>query len=138
MYVCIISHRGKVKVHQNIKTDPEPFFELIFPYFNDVVVGVECVFCWYWLADFCAQHHIPFILGRSLYINRCLVQTRQLNALTLTPEDESRNQRVVCQEIRCEDRKLFTLFLFFRSIGVVFSLTTEGHIDVRRCTNSSH
>ena len=76
MYVCVISHRGKVKVHQNIKTDPEPFFELIFPYLNDVVVGVECVFCWYWLADFCTQHHIPFILGHALYINRCLVQTR--------------------------------------------------------------
>jgi len=28
-------------------------------------------------------------------------------------------------------RKIYSLFLGFRSIGVVFSLTTEGHIDVR-------
>ena len=68
MYVCIISSRGKVKVHQNIKTDPELFFELIFPYLDDLVVGVECVFCWYWLSDFCAQHHIPFTLGHALYM----------------------------------------------------------------------
>ena len=26
---------------------PEQFFELIFPYLDDVVVGVECVFCWH-------------------------------------------------------------------------------------------
>ena len=68
MYVCIISSKGKVKVHQNIKTDPELFFELIFPYLDDVVVGVECVFCWYWLADFCAEHLIPFVLGHALYM----------------------------------------------------------------------
>jgi len=45
MYVCIIDQKGKTKVHQNIKTDPELFFELIFPYLDDVAVGVECVFC---------------------------------------------------------------------------------------------
>ena len=50
MYVCIISHSGKVKVHQNIKTDPEPFFELILPYLNDVVVSVEFVFCFAYAA----------------------------------------------------------------------------------------
>jgi transposase len=68
MYVCIISIKSKVKVHQNIATDPELFFELIFPYLDDVVVGVECVFCWYWLADFCGEHHIPFVLGHALYM----------------------------------------------------------------------
>jgi len=47
MYVCILDQKGKTKVHQNIKTEPELFFELIFPYLDDVVVGVECVFCWH-------------------------------------------------------------------------------------------
>ena len=44
MYVCILDQKGKAKVHQNINTDPELFFELIFLYLGDVVVGVECVF----------------------------------------------------------------------------------------------
>jgi transposase len=68
MYVCILDQKGKTKVHQNINTDPELFFELIFPYLEDVVVGVECVFCWYWVSDFCAEHKIPFVLGHALYM----------------------------------------------------------------------
>ncbi len=68
MYVCILNHKGKVVVHVNIKTDPESFFELVFPFLEDVVVGVECVFCWYWLADLCADHKIDFVLGHVLYM----------------------------------------------------------------------
>ena len=33
-----------MKVHQNIKTDPELLFEIIFPFLDDIVIGVECVF----------------------------------------------------------------------------------------------
>lgn len=47
MYVCILAKNGKVIIHQNIKTDPERFFEIVFPFIEDVVVGVECVFCWH-------------------------------------------------------------------------------------------
>ena len=64
MYVCIIDEKGKVLVHQNINTDSEMLLELITPYLNDVVVGVECVFCWYWISDFRNEHNIPFILGQ--------------------------------------------------------------------------
>ena len=52
------------------------------------------------------------------------------NALTLTTEDKSRNQRVACQEIRVTDGRYN--YLAFRFIGEVFPLTTEGHIDVRQ------
>ena len=45
MYVCILDKKGKTHVHKNIKTDPMLLFELIFPYINDIVIGVECVFC---------------------------------------------------------------------------------------------
>lgn len=68
MYVCILDYKGKIKLHKNIKTDPELFFEIIFPYIEDLVVGVECVFCWYWVADLCNDHKIPFILGHALYM----------------------------------------------------------------------
>lgn len=68
MYVCILAQNGKVLIHENIKTDPERFFELIFPFIEGVVVGVECVFCWYWLADLCAEHNIDFVLGHALYM----------------------------------------------------------------------
>ena len=44
MNVCIIDNRGKKIVRQNIKTQPEMFFELIFPYLDDIAIGAECVF----------------------------------------------------------------------------------------------
>lgn len=68
MYVCIIDQAGKTKVHQNLKTDPELLFDTIFPFLEDVVIGVECMFSWYWVADFCAEHMIPFVLGHALYM----------------------------------------------------------------------
>ncbi len=68
MYVCILDKDNKVKVHKNIKTDPNDFIKLIKPYKDDIIVGVECVFCWYWLSDLCAEHHIPFALGHALFM----------------------------------------------------------------------
>jgi len=68
MYVCIIDDKGKTKVHKNLKTDPELLFEAIFPYLEDVVIGVECMFAWYWIADFCVEHKIDFVLGHALYM----------------------------------------------------------------------
>jgi transposase len=47
---------------------PELFFEIIFPHIDDIVIGVKCVFCWYWVADLCAEHKIPFVLGHALYM----------------------------------------------------------------------
>ena len=63
MYVCIIDNTGKIHLHENFKTDPEILFEIIFPYLQeDIVVAVECVFCWYWVSDLCADHNIPYNL----------------------------------------------------------------------------
>jgi len=68
MYVCIINQQGKIKIHKNIKTDPAAFIDLMANFMDDIVVGVECVFCWYWLADLCQQNNIPFVLGHALYM----------------------------------------------------------------------
>ena len=68
MYVCIINRRGKILYHQSLETNPEILFNIIFPYLEDVVVCVECMFCWYWIADFCREHHIPFVLAHALYL----------------------------------------------------------------------
>jgi len=45
---------------------PEPFLKTIAPYRTDLVVCVECIFTWYWLADLCAREGIPFVLGHAL------------------------------------------------------------------------
>ena len=68
MYLCIQNQEGQVVLHRNMEARPEPFLKAIEPFKEDVVVGVECIFTWYWLADLCAEHKIPFILGHALYM----------------------------------------------------------------------
>ena len=68
MYVCILDNEGEILLHQNIPTQPNRFLKLINPYREDIVVGVECIFSWYWLADLCQAEGIPFILGHALYM----------------------------------------------------------------------
>jgi transposase len=68
MYVCVLSRDGEVLFHRNMKAAPEPFLKAIAPYREDVVVSVECIFTWYWLADLCAQEGMPFVLGHALYM----------------------------------------------------------------------
>lgn len=56
-------------VHRNLPTRPDCFLNAIAPYHRqDLVVGVECMFTWYWLADLCAQQGIAFVLGHALYM----------------------------------------------------------------------
>lgn len=42
--------------------------KVIEPYREDVAVCVECMFCWYWLADLCSEEGITFVLGHALYM----------------------------------------------------------------------
>ena len=68
MYVCILDRDGQVLVHKNLPSNPEAFLEVIAPYRDDLVVAVECIFTWYWLADLCAAEGIAFVLGHALYM----------------------------------------------------------------------
>jgi transposase len=68
MYVCILDQSGEILVHRNMKTDPDTFLKAIAPYRQGMVVAVECMFTWYWLADLCADEGIPFVLGHALYM----------------------------------------------------------------------
>ena len=68
MYVCILDAGGEVVVHRNINTDREAFLNAIKPFREDIVVAVECMFTWYWIADLCAEQNIPFVLGHALYM----------------------------------------------------------------------
>jgi len=68
MYLCILDQRGEVLVHRNMQTDPDAFLKTIAPYREGLVVAVECMFTWYWLADLCADEGLPFVLGHALYM----------------------------------------------------------------------
>src|SRR5512139_2979376 len=68
MFVCILDSGGNIRVHQNIRTDPGALLRILAPFRKDIVVAVECMFTWYWIANLCAQENIPFVLGHALYM----------------------------------------------------------------------
>jgi transposase len=51
-----------------MKASPDALLKAIAPYRDDMVIAVECIFTWYWLADLCAQEGLPFVLGHALYM----------------------------------------------------------------------
>jgi transposase len=68
MYVCILRQDGEVVLHRNMKAGPDTLLKALAPYRDQIVIAVECVFTWYWLADLCAREGIPFVLGHALYM----------------------------------------------------------------------
>ena len=68
MYLCIRTSDGAIVLHQNFVADAKTFLEAVAPFRDGLVVGCECMFAWYWLADLCAEHQIPFVLGHALYL----------------------------------------------------------------------
>lgn len=68
MYLCILDQEGKIVLHRDIKTDPDIFLKAIAAFRDDIVIAVECIFTWYWLADLCSKENIPFVLGHALYM----------------------------------------------------------------------
>src|SRR5262247_1992547 len=66
MYVCILSQDGEIVLHRNMPAGPDALLKAIAPYRDDIVIAVECLFTWYWLADLCAQEGMPFVLGHAL------------------------------------------------------------------------
>lgn len=68
MYICILDSDGTIVFHKNRPCSPESFLRAIAPFRENLVVGVECIFCWYWLADLWRAEGIDFILGHALYM----------------------------------------------------------------------
>ena len=68
MYLCILDREGQILLHKNMRSRPEEFLSAIEPYRDDLVVAVECIFTWYWLADLCRREGIEFVLGHALYM----------------------------------------------------------------------
>ncbi|MFC6672295.1 IS110 family transposase [Marinobacterium aestuariivivens] len=69
LYVCILDAEGQILVHQNIPATSMDLIDLLGPYLHeDIVIGVECMHCWYWVSNLCQQFNLPFVLGHALYM----------------------------------------------------------------------
>jgi len=53
MYVCILDQGGNILFHKNISSSQQSLHRVIKVYLPDIALTVECMFTWYWTADFC-------------------------------------------------------------------------------------
>ena len=47
LYVCILDDKGNTCLHKEISASQEKLKALLEPYMGNIVVGVECMHCWY-------------------------------------------------------------------------------------------
>ena len=68
MFVTIMAQGGKVLFRQNMDNNFDHLHKILEPYGQDISVGVESTYNWYWLADACHKSSIPFYLGHAFYM----------------------------------------------------------------------
>ena len=68
LYVCVVDGEGHVLLHKNLPAEPQALLAALLPFREGLVVAAECMHCWYWVADLCAEEGIPFVLGHALFM----------------------------------------------------------------------
>src|SRR5258707_4069311 len=68
LFLHVLDHDGHTRFEKNIPARPDRFLDAVWPFRDGLVVGVECMVAWYWLADLCAAEGIAFVLGHALYL----------------------------------------------------------------------
>jgi hypothetical protein len=51
MYTCVLDREGETLLHRDLPTVPEIFMKPIAPFRGSLVVAVEYIFTWCWLAE---------------------------------------------------------------------------------------
>jgi transposase len=65
LFLCVLDHEGQERFARNLPAAPAPFLRAVAPFREGLVVGCECLHCWYWLADTCRDEGIAFALGHA-------------------------------------------------------------------------
>src|SRR5262245_8047556 len=73
LYLCVLDAAGAVAFHGNLQAQPQALAQALAPFHEpsqpgQLVLACECMFAWYWLADWCHDRGIPFVLGHALYM----------------------------------------------------------------------
>ena len=69
MYLCVLDVGDQTLAHYNMPASAEMLKRALVRFAgSDLVVGVEYVSTWNWIAEFCAERNIPFVPGHALYM----------------------------------------------------------------------
>src|SRR5712692_4053716 len=66
MDVCLLDQAGETRLHRHMTAPPEALLKAIAPSRDPIVLAAACLLTWSWLADLCAAHGLPFVLGHAL------------------------------------------------------------------------
>ena len=66
LFIHVCDPAGTPCFEKDVPASPAAFLDAIKPFRQGLVVGAECMFAWYWLADLCEREAIPFVLGHAL------------------------------------------------------------------------
>ncbi len=66
LYIHVLDDKGATRLERDVPASPAAVLDALAPYRDGLVVGCECMFAWYWLADLCERESIPFVLGHAL------------------------------------------------------------------------
>jgi transposase len=65
LFLVVLDRDGQVRFSRNLTAAAGPFLRAVAPFRDGLVVGCECMHCWYWLADTCRDESIGFVLGHA-------------------------------------------------------------------------
>jgi hypothetical protein len=65
LFLCVLDRDGQQRLARDLTAAPAPFLQAVAPFRDGLVVGCECMHCWYWLADACRAANIAFVLGHA-------------------------------------------------------------------------
>ncbi len=65
LFLVVLDRDGQERFARNLTAAPAPFLKAVQPFRDGLVVGCECMHCWYWLADSCREQGIAFVLGHA-------------------------------------------------------------------------
>jgi transposase len=65
LFLCVLDRGGQERFARNLAAAPAPFLKAVQPFRAGLVVGCECMHCWYRLADACREQGVPFALGHA-------------------------------------------------------------------------
>ena len=68
LYTHVLDAAGQTLLDRDLPASAAAFLDAVGPFRDGLVVGAECMFAWYWLADLCESERIPFVLGHALYM----------------------------------------------------------------------
>src|SRR5262249_45446273 len=63
LFLVLLDRDGPSCFSRHLPPNPDALLRAVEPFRAGLLVACACRHCWYWLADTCRDHRLPFVLG---------------------------------------------------------------------------